>query len=282
MVSFGDEPATEVAALYVGAKHAVRSLGYACARLAHQPVRRRTTTTIPLPGELRRIYYYHVRKTGGTSFAHAFLTLAGEDPDTIEWRMRRPPFSTTSGRYRFAYQDPPLLRNGHYFFGYGHKPAETVRLPDRTFTVTILRDPVGRVVSLYRYLADPHADDGQAFHSLGYEREWAKHGFGHFLDQAAPGQLLNQLYMFSLSGNVTEAAERVLACDRILHTESLDEGIGELAAFLRLPLTVKRVRASRFEFDPNDSEWARLRELLDPEYQLLSLVSAAPAPGRVV
>lgn len=277
MASSVEEPTT-LKTLFVGAKHATRSFGYACARLPHLPAYRLTTVTHPLPGDLRRIYFYHVRKTGGTTFAHAFLTLGGEDPSVVERRMKRPPFCTSSGRFRFAYQDPPLLRHGHYFFGYGHKPAETVRLPDRTFTVTILRDPFDRVVSLYRYLADPRADDGQTFHSLAYEREWARSGFGAFLDRASNFELMNQLYMFSRSGDAAEAAERILRCDRVLLTEQLDRGLAELGNYLGFTLSSRRDRQSRLDYWPTDGEAARLMEMLQPEYRLLELVMAA-APG---
>ncbi len=82
--------------------------------------------------------------------------------------MKHAPFCTSSGPYRFAYQDPPLLRHGYFFFGYGHESVSSVgATPGKTFTITILRDSVDRVVSLYRYLADPRADEGQTFRSQG-------------------------------------------------------------------------------------------------------------------
>jgi hypothetical protein len=274
---FAEEPADGFEAFVAGAKRAARSAGGACVRLPYWPAFRRTGASVPLPGGVERIYCYHVRKTGGTALAHAFLTLGQEDADRVERRMRYPPFRTSSGPYRYVYQARPLLRRGHYFFGYGHRPAEHLRLPDRTFTVTILRDPVERAVSLYRYLADPRADDGQTFRALADERDWARSGFGSFLDRVSRPQLLNQLYMFSVSGSVPEAAERILGCDRVLSTEALDRGVGELAAFLGLPLALRRVRQSRFGYSPTDSETARLRELLEPEYQLLALLARLAA-----
>ena len=277
--------------MFIRSKHAIRSVGYACARLPHLPVYRLTNQRMPLPDDLRRIYFYHVRKTGGTTFAHAFLALGGEQPGVVEGRMKRPPFCTTSGPYRFAYQDPPLLRRGYYFFGYGHESAQLVRLPERTFTITILRDPVDRVVSLYRYLADPRADEGQTFRSQAYERLWVRSGFSDFLDKVAPFELLNQLYMFSQSGDVSAAAERILRCDRVLLTEDLDRGQAELAAYLGLSLAPRRERQSTLDYWPAANEADRLRELLEPEYQLMSLVTSSlsvpppqpdPPPGQDV
>ncbi len=272
MASF-DEDSSWFRAAFADAKHAVRDFAYACARLPFLPVYRLTNATVPLPGGVKRIYCYHLRKTGGTTFAHAFLALGGEEPGVVERRMKNPPFSTRSGSYRFAYQDPPLLRHGYFFFGYGHKPAETLRLPAQTFTVTILRDPAERVVSLYRYLADPRADEGHPFHALEYEREWARYGFGRFLDLVSRQQLLNQLYTFSLAGDRAEAAERIAACDRVMTTDKLDDGIEELGRFLGLPLQPRRVRQSLLEYEPTEAEAARLRELLVPEYEMLSLLA---------
>lgn len=268
---------------YVATRHAVRSVLHAGARLPRLPFIARYSPPGPVPGGYHRIYYFHVRKTGGTSLAHAFLALAGEEPERVERRMRLPPFSTASGAYRFVYQDRPLLRGGHYFFGYGHGDVERVRLPEGTFTLTILRDPAERVLSLYRYLIDPRADEGQVFHALDHERRWAADGFMTFLDRVSPAQLMNQLHMFSPTGDVDEAARRILSCDSVLATHTLDEDIGELGRRLELPLVARHVRSSRAEYEPDESELARLREMLEPEYRLLSLVrrpaDAGPA-GR--
>jgi hypothetical protein len=264
---------------YVTTKHAVRSAGHTCARLPRLPIYARYRPPVHLPGGKLRVYYFHVRKTGGTSLAHAFLSLGAEDPARVERRMRLPPFCTASGDYRFVYQDRPLLRRGHYFFAYGHGPAETVQLPEHTFTVTILRDPIERIVSLYRYLIDPGADEGQAFHSLAYERKWAEAGFMTFLDRVSPEQLQHQLRMFSVAGDVDEAADRILACDCLLFTESLDDGLAHLGSLLDLPLAPRRVRSSTTNFVPTASERARVAELLAPEYQLLARVAQGREGG---
>ena len=138
-----------------------------------------------------------------------------------------------------------------------------------------MRDPVERVISLYRYLTDPRADFGHAFEAPAHERDWARDGFGTFLDRLPMRDLRNQLYTFSSSGSVTEAAETILTCDWIMRTESLDLGIEELAAYLGVPLTSQRTRQSRLDFRPTDRERERLRELLEPEYQLLALLNSS-------
>jgi hypothetical protein len=235
--------------------------------------------TVTLAEGVERVYCYHVRKTGGTSLAHSFLGLGGEDPGLVEKRMTRPPFCTRSGAYRFVYQDLPLLRRGIYQFGYSHKCADVVRLPPNTFRVTILRDPIDRVVSLYRYLIDPRADEGQAFKALPLERAWVSSGFPEFLARASRAQLLNQLYTFSRSGDVEQAARRILSCDRVLFTHELDTGIADLGDTLGLPLRTRRARISATDYSPSESEAAQLRTLLDPEYQLLELVAQGAQPA---
>jgi hypothetical protein len=264
---------------YVTTKRALRSGGHAAARLPRLPLYARYRAPVDLPGGKVRVYYFHVRKTGGTSLAHSFLALGAEDPGRVERRMRLPPFCTASGDYRYVYQDRPLLRRGHWFFGYGHGPAETLQLPERTFKVTILRDPVERVLSLYRYLIDPDADAGQTFHALAHEREWAGTGFMAFLDRVSPQQLRHQLHMFSLAGDVDEAAERILDCDCLLFTETLDGDLRRLGSLLGVQLAPRRVRSSAAAYVPTESERARLAELLEPEYQLLARVRRRPGEG---
>ncbi len=235
-----------------------------------------------LPGGARRVYLYHVRKTAGTALATAFMALGGEDPAAVYARLGPRPHVTRSGDRVYATYEAAVLRRGDYFFGWSHQPWWHLDLPGRTFTVTVLRDPVERVVSLYRYLADPASDAGLPFPAPGSDRAWAADGFGPFLDRLPPGTLCNQLYTFSRDLEPGEAAERIRATSLWFFTADFAAGLAELGRRLDLPLVPHRARVSTPSGDgPTAAERARLRRALEPEYELLARLRARPGPGLV-
>lgn len=225
-----------------------------------------------LPDGIERVYCYHVRKTAGTSLNLSFLGLGGEDPLDVQRRIERSSLHrTTSGPYAFVAHQRALLDQGRYFYGWSHLPAHRLALPQRTFTVTILRDPVERVVSYYNYLRQGDEPD-MAFPVGGLERSLADKGFGSFLDDVPNSSLLAQLFMFSRTYDVAAAVERILGCSWIMFTDEYDAGLAALARRLALPLAPRRDRSSTVATDVPGPEHDRLREMLDPEYELLGQV----------
>jgi hypothetical protein len=229
-----------------------------------------------------RIHLFHVRKTAGTSLWRAFEGVEGFDSS--------------------------------------HAPAWRVELPADTFTVTILRDPVSRAVSYFRYLAwaleNPDAWDrepalGQvlreatcieggwpyvrhqfetwrtesAIRELGV-RQFARRlladgaGFDGFLTRVPPRRLLAQLYMFSRSFDPKEAAERILALDSVCFTETFPEDLERLSAMLGVELAEKHERRFGSPVELSAEQEAALRALLRPEYEMLERVRAADPQHR--
>jgi Sulfotransferase family len=224
--------------------------------------------------EYCRVYLYHVRKTAGTSIAFAFMRLAGSDPHRIEHKLSRFAFAQSNG-YRYVANNAALISGGSYFFAYSHEPAYQVNPPTvGTFKLTILRDPIDRVVSLYRYLARPEADLTFSLVAPLEERRWAMEGFDRFLDQIPRRHLANQLYMFSESLSVDEAVDHLNRLDMVLRTEQLDRGLRYLESILNLQLSVGRERSSRLSFTPTDTQRNRLYDLLKPEFEMLRQIDA--------
>jgi hypothetical protein len=109
----------------------------------------------------RRVYHFHVRKTAGTSLNAAFWALGGIEPSAM-----RPSVEVVTGNgLRFVRGNHNLIANGDYLFASTHWQKCHVQIPPDTFTVTILRDPVSRVLSYLRYLqwimatAESESDD---------------------------------------------------------------------------------------------------------------------------
>jgi len=229
----------------------------------------RSSRRYRLPEGMRRVYCYHVRKTAGTSLHYAFLALGGEDPLDVQRRIADDALHrTVSDGYTFAAHERRLLEQGHYFYGWSHLPAHRIRLPRRTFTVTILRDPVQRVVSLYSYLLEGD-EPGMPFPVPESGRAAARRGFSGFLDDLPRKDLLRQLFMFSPRFDVAEAADTLGACSAVLYTEDFASGLASVARRLDLPLVAHRARVTRTRAEPSEGELERLRQMLQPEYALL-------------
>lgn len=245
--------------------------------------RRGPSADYGLPGGLRRVYLYHVRKTGGSSLFGSFLALGGEDPRDVEERMGASFLrTTTSGMYVFAGNLRRSLESGRYFFGYSHIPAHELRLPPDTFTVTVLRDPVKRAISYYSYLVA--GDDPTVVQRVrDDERRLSEGGFQAFLDRVPRRDLLCQLHMFSSGFSVGEAVDRLSRCSLVLATEHIDDGIAELNGRLGLRLALRRDRVTSFKAELKADELDRLRDLMEPEYQMFEQLrpnTGGAAPPR--
>jgi hypothetical protein len=236
-----------------------------------------------LPAPYRRIWFFHVRKTAGTSLYKSFLGLGGEDPAVVEQRFDPVTHSARSGDYMYLFvgRNRFLTMRSRYFFGYGHGPIWRVSLPADTFTLTILRDPVERVLSLYRYLSDERSDRGERIPAPAQEREWAKDGFRAFIERIPERDLLMQLWMFSPDYDPKEAARAIRALSMYFFTESYNEGVTALSSRLGLALPQRTDRVSLPVDPPRHDEIELLRKRLEPELELVELLRADPGPGLV-
>ncbi len=207
------------------------------------------------------------------------MALGGEDPIDV-WRRitasRLP--RTISGGYSYVSNHRRLIAEGAYFFARSHRAAARQPLPSKTFTVTILRDPVARVHSYFDYLVagDQPTLPGRV---SDRQRRMAADGFDAFLDRVPAWDLLNQLAMFSERFDVSEATDRIAACSSVLFTEGFGEGLARLGRRLELPLEVQRARVTECRSSLSDEQMERLRSRLDPEYELLRRLRAGGISG---
>ena len=231
---------------------------------------KRGSERILIPGGFERVYLYHVRKTAGTSLSRAFLSLGGESPRSVEGRIASSILSRTkSGPYGYA-TGIGALQQGDYLFGWSHVPAHKLRLPERTFEIATLRDPVARLLSYYRYLVAGDRTDETGWTVQSSERALMGANFEEFLSRIPDELLLTQLYMFSASFDVDEAVDRLLACQELVFTESIVSDTERLATRLEITLDLRKERVTSEEaFEPNDMQVKILRERLAPEYEMM-------------
>jgi hypothetical protein len=227
-----------------------------------------------LPAGFKRIYFYHVRKTAGTSLNHAFFALCGQDGGSVQALIGRGSVGWVAvGDYVFVAHNNYLAETGDYFYGYAHTPAHQVRLQPQTFRFTCLRDPVRRVVSHYRNLVhfQQHVTGRRI---LRQEGAWLGQSIADFLDNIPAEHLQRQLYMFSKSFDVNEAVECLSELESVMFTEHFDRGLAELSQRLRLDLQLLRSKSTYDPVEVDQKSLGRLREMLDKEYLLLDRVRA--------
>ncbi len=232
-------------------------------------------------GEYSRIYHYHIRKTAGTSLNSAFLNAFGIDYEQLE-RCRR----GRKGGLVFAQHNRPVIKRGRFFYASSHASAHEVKPPPHTFTVTVLRDPVDRLLSHYRYLmsikSDPQVRQQEArwMKTLQREMAWLGDSFADFLTHIPREHLQRQLYTFSAQYDVEEATQAILALSAVCFTETFGADLERLARRLDLPLRLRHERRSTPLPQPPPADLERARTLLAPEIELLKSVRAQLAATR--
>jgi hypothetical protein len=264
-----------------------------------------------LASTYKRVYHFHVRKTAGTSLNSAFWALGGLRFEEMDGRSGVELDDVVGNEMTFYRgNDPERLALGDYFFAATHLPAYSLQVPPSTFTITILRDPLARAVSYYRYLlwarAHPQASDiepniervrregtflGGRIRHFGAQltRHRSEHpvralglrhrkpqgvstSFRNFLALVPQRHLLTQVYMFSPCMDPAEAAGRALACSAVCFTETFSGDLQKVSAILGLDLHEKRERRFGQREVLTDTELRLLRERLKPEYEMIDRV----------
>jgi len=232
---------------------------YVCRRLAQSYL---------IANGYKRIYHYHVRKTGGTSINHMFLATSGASGSrAFEALARSRNRRVTIDKKIFVGWNRGLIEQGYYYYAFSHIPAHQIKLPDQTFTVTCLRDPLRRLLSYYNMLLDYRVAEVYR-PDLELESKWLGDSFSDFIDNAPRKHLQRQFYMFSANYDLQEALERIVNCSYLLFTDSLAYDVTDLARILGLDLSIEHTRRST-TYSSLTSPDKRLAEIaLEPELRL--------------
>lgn len=260
-----------------GAKRGLQALRY----YASDRSALKTAKPVPLPEGFLRVYHHHIRRSGGTSVNAAFFNTGGDGFRAKEPLLAGQGWMVHGGRV-FVAHNKFLIERGEYFFARSHSPAHDVQLPPGTFTITVLRDPVQRVISHYNLLAEWEAKDVR-HPSRAVEGPWLGASFTDFLARIPREHLFRQLYTFSPRLSVDEAQAALAKVDAVLVLEQLADGLGLLGQRLGLDLALFHEKASTPVLPVSDADRATLRDLLEPEYALLAALSGGqnlyPRPG---
>lgn len=238
------------------------------------PVYKKIASSYDING-YKRIYHVHIRKTAGTSLNQMFLSHGGSPhalySDLINSRSHR---VIKNGKV-FVGWNTRLINQGDYYYAYSHTPYHHLNLPPNTYKITIFRDPVKRILSLYTYLL--HYVHDKPNHPLSLTQGcWVGESFDHFLEHIPKKHLLNQLHMFSKSYSIENALERINRLEAILTTDCFENGINKVANELGVILKPRRANSTptKYSFTPSHRQLETLHQLLAPEYAMLKEVQA--------
>jgi len=226
-----------------------------------------------LPFPYKRIYHYHIRKTGGTSLNSIFLSMDGLDPKK-EYRRISNHFHQRiiNNNRTFVGWNPKLLNEGNYYYGFSHIPMHKLRIPKDTFKITCLRDPINRLLSHYTMLLKLN-HERRKHPCLKTERNYIGSSFLDFIERIPKKELLQQIYMFSEEFDQDEAFERIVSLGCFMVTENFDVGIDKINQKLNLSLKPIHVRVGKKLVVLSEKERQHLQVLLRPEYTLLNRLS---------
>ena len=225
-----------------------------------------------IAGDYRRIYFYHIRKTAGTSLCAAFFRLAAPNGEEAMSVLAKRGGRIVLDDKVYVGWNRYLIERGEYFFGFSHFPAHRLRLPNETYTVTCLRDPVRRIISHYKNTKyyEKHHPDQKELQRLDVS------SLSNFVATMPKKDLLRQIYMFSKTYTVSEAADRIASCSYYFFTEEYAESLKQLAQRLSVPLEASHENRLPVDVEIDEREIEQLREQMEPEYQLIEQLEQTP------
>jgi len=242
---------------------------YACTGSEHALCRQLSDGCL-IGNKFKRVYFYHIRKCGGTSLTQAFLSLSGDQSTQglYERLCRKANYRLVNGGKVYVGFNQKLLEEGCYFYGFSQIPYYKIKLPQDTFTVVSLRDPVRRVFSHYKMINELKVN--KIKHPvLPEEKKWLGNNFGDFLDRMPLEHLLREVSMFSETYSPDEAFENIAKCSYYYFVEDIVPAVQALASRLNLPLASKHARKGALDLPMTDSEHDKARQKLKLSYELI-------------
>jgi hypothetical protein len=224
--------------------------------------------------DYKRVYHYHIRKTAGASLNFAFWSYSGLSPKKIRKQLSKSGgwYLTEDGKI-FVGGKPLLLAQGKYFFGRSHIPSHILVIPEDTFTVSIFRNPIARVLSHYKMMLTAQKNKENHIPPFGLDRLDRPITLNDFMDHVPPEHLKRQLYMYSKKMILQEAFDNIMdLCTYYFFTEEFSEGLATMSTILGLKLEEYHEHKSKTKPEISSSELDRLHEELEDEFRLIKML----------
>jgi len=216
----------------------------------------------------RKIYFYHIRKTGGSSINYSLLSGLG-NPEVLYKELSQKLIINANGKNVIGWNVEKLNKES-YFYGFSHNPFEQIVTLKNTYTITVLRDPFERITSHYKMLKMFEITKSQ-HPVMKTEGLWIEKGVQSFINQIPKEHLLRQLYMFSTNYSVLEAMKNVNKISKVISIKSINSFISnDLSEISKMELKPIYRNESKYSLTVEESEMLELlKPRLEPEYELL-------------
>lgn len=214
------------------------------------------------------VYHYHIRKSGGTSLNFSFLSLYEDNPQKVYRNIIKSSDKRQMlNRKVYLGWDINKIQSGNFFYGWSHQPMHQVQVPKSHFTVTILRNPLKRVLSHYK-MVYRHVNQGIKHPIAKREGKYLGKGLGDYLDNIPKSILLTQLFMFSKNFSVDDAFNNITSLSYFFFTENYEDGLKGLSNKLEIKLKPMHIRKSDLKIKVTQKERKKMNKLLRPEILL--------------
>lgn len=160
-----------------------------------------------------------------------------------------------------------LLEKGNYHYGCTHIPSWKIRIPSDTFTISIFRNPIRRVISHYNDIKGK-VERGEKHSFLREESQFLGSSFTDFVDNLPPEKLQSQLYNFSKDYDLDEAVKKIKSLNLILTLEDISNGIQEINNRLGIGLQIVKKNKSESFNHPSTDEINYLSSKITQEIDL--------------
>ena len=215
------------------------------------------------------IYLHHIPGACGTSLVYTFLAQAGDPVELCAQLRQNDGILYVKDTYK-AYANRAVWLEENTYFGWSTKPVYETVLPQNTFSITVLRDPVNRLVSCYRAFLLTH--------------EWKGKDFWDYINSLPNELLFRQITMFSQKCDIDEAHQKIGQLSYAFRSERYLLAIEQLSCVVHAPLKQFHITAQdakngdvvnpRVSHEANIYARRKLKERMEPEYELLRRLAA--------